>query len=324
MVPLDSPRFLRLLPSARAAHGAAIMGVCNATPDSFSDGGLYLDPRAARDRVDELVAEGADIVDIGGESTRPGAPAVPPGEQLRRILDVVRHAADRGTLVSVDTSHPEVAAACLEAGADVVNDVSCLRDQALARAVASAGGALLLMHARGHQQDMRGFSQYPDAAYGDVVADVLSEWEQAAGRAVAAGLPRSSLAMDPGLGFAKNARQSTVLLARVGELVRALDVPVAVGASRKSFLAVADPDASPADRLEGRECGRAICTPADRLGASIAAALHAARAGAYIVRVHDVRATRQALALDRELARGADARCSRGFRACFTCSRCGR
>jgi dihydropteroate synthase len=135
---------------------------------------------------------------------------------------------------------------------------------------------------------MRGFSQYPDEAYGDVVADVLTEWEQAAGRAVAAGLPRSALAMDPGLGFAKNARQSAALLARLGELVRALDVPVAVGPSRKSFLAIADPDAPPGERI----------------GASIAAALHAAREGAYILRVHDVRATKQALALQRELAAG--------------------
>jgi dihydropteroate synthase len=264
------------------------MGVCNVTPDSFSDGGRYFERTAARARVDELLAEGADIVDIGGESTRPGAPAVPAREQLDRVLDVLRHAVDRGAVVSIDTSHPEVAAACLEAGACAVNDVSCLRDQALAGAVASAGGALVLMHARGHQQDMRGFSQYPDDAYGDVVADVLAEWQHAAGLAVAAGLPRSALAMDPGLGFAKNARQSAALLARLGELVLALDVPVAVGPSRKSFLAIADPDAAPTERL----------------GASIAAALHAARAGAYILRVHDVRATRQALALQRELAAG--------------------
>jgi dihydropteroate synthase len=281
-----------MLEKARTARGAAVMGVCNVTPDSFSDGGRHLEPRAARGRVDELLSEGADLVDIGGESTRPGAPPVSANEQLRRILDVVRHAVDRGALVSVDTSHPEVAGACLEAGAGVVNDVSCLRDQALAGVVASAGGALLLMHARGSQQDMRGFSQYPDDAYGDVVADVLREWERAAGRAAAAGLPRASLAMDPGLGFAKNARHSAGLLARLGEIVRALDVPVAVGASRKSFLAVAEPS-------------EAAASPDQRLGASIAAALHAARAGAYILRVHDVRATRQALALQRELGGGA-------------------
>jgi dihydropteroate synthase len=273
---------------ARAARGAAVMGVCNVTPDSFSDGGRFFDARAARARVDELLAEGADIVDVGGESTRPGAAPVPPDQQLRRILDVVRHAADRGAVVSVDTTHPDVAGACLECGASIVNDVSCLRDPGLAGIVASAGGVLLLMHARGLQEEMGGFSQYPDAAYGDVVADVLREWEAAAARAVAAGLPRSSLAMDPGLGFAKNARHSATLLARVGELVAALDVPVAVGASRKSFLSTVDRDAPPGERL----------------GASIAAALHAVRAGTSIVRVHDVRATRQALALARELAGG--------------------
>jgi dihydropteroate synthase len=133
---------------------------------------------------------------------------------------------------------------------------------------------------------MAGFSQYPDGAYADVVRDVLSEWSEAASRAAAAGLPRSSLLMDPGLGFAKNARQSAALLTRLREIVAALDVPVAVGASRKSFLALVDADASPAQRV----------------GASIAAALHAARAGAQIVRVHDLRATRQAIDLARELA----------------------
>jgi dihydropteroate synthase len=235
--------------------------------------------------VDQLTAEGADILDIGGESTRPGAAPVPPGEQLGRVLDVVRYAVDRGAAVSIDTSHPDVAAACLEAGACVVNDVSCLRDQALARVAASAGAALLVMHARGVQRDMRGFSEYPDDAYGDVVRDVLEEWEGAASRAVAAGVSRSSLAMDPGLGFAKNAAHSATLLGRLGELVRALDVPVVVGASRKSFLNLVDADAAPGERL----------------GASIAAAIHAARSGAHMVRVHDVRATRQAIDLDREL-----------------------
>jgi dihydropteroate synthase len=284
-VPERIGRFQLLLERARARRGVALMGVCNVTPDSFSDGGRFLDGPAARARVDQLLSEGADVLDIGGESTRPGAPPVAPGEQLRRVLDVVRYAAERGAVVSVDTTHPDVAGACLEAGACVVNDVSCLRDQALAGVVASAGAALLLMHARGSQQDMRGFSQYPDEAYGDVVADVLAEWNAAASRAVSAGLGRSSLVMDPGLGFAKNARQSAALLARIGEVVRGVDVPVAVGASRKSFLAVVDADAPPGERT----------------GASIAAALHAARAGAHLLRVHDVRATRQALDLEREL-----------------------
>jgi len=263
------------------------MGICNITPDSFSDGGLYREPAAARARVDELVAQGADIVDIGGESTRPGAVPVPAAEQIGRVLDAVRYAASLGVCVSIDTTNGAVAEACLGEGASAVNDVSCLAEEALARVVAAGGAALLLMHARGTQQKMLGFSQYPDAGYGDVVCDVLDEWGRAAERACGSGVPRDALVMDPGLGFAKNARQSAELLARIGEFVRALDVPVAVGPSRKSFLTVVDD--APA---------------ADRLGASIAAALHAARAGVALVRVHDVRATRQAVDLWRHLQRG--------------------
>jgi dihydropteroate synthase len=282
--------FLRVLDRARTTRGVALMGVCNVTPDSFSDGGRYFEPRAARARVDDLVREGTDIVDIGGESTRPGAAPVPAGDQIARVLDAVRYAASLGACVSVDTTSPEVAEACLEAGACAINDVSCLRDGALARLVAARGAALVLMHARGTQEKMRGFSQYPDEGYGDVLRDVMDEWRAAAALAEGAGVPRRALVMDPGLGFAKNARQSTELLARIGDLVQALDVPVAVGASRKSFLTAVDADAPPGERL----------------GASIAAALHAARAGAAIVRVHDVRATRQAIDLARRLGRGSE------------------
>jgi dihydropteroate synthase len=270
--------FRQVVERGRVLRGIALMGVCNVTPDSFSDGGLYQEPRAARDRVDELVAQGADIVDIGGESTRPGAAPVPADEQIRRVLDTVRYAASLGVCVSIDTSSADVADACLEAGACAVNDVSCLRDDALAKVVSARGAALVLMHARGTQDKMRGFSQYPDSGYGDVVQDVLDEWSAAAERARMKGVPREALVMDPGLGFAKNARQSAKLLACTSEIVRALDVPVAIGASRKSFLTIVG-DASPNDRI----------------GASIAAVLHAARAGASIVRVHDLRTTRQAI-----------------------------
>ena len=269
-------------------RGAALMGVCNVTPDSFSDGGRYLAPEAAQARVDELLAEGADVIDVGGESTRPGAPPVPASEQTARVLDVVKYAASRGACVSVDTTSPSVAAACLDAGAWAVNDVSCLRDEDLARVVAASGGALVLMHARGTQAEMRGFSQYPDEGYGDVVVDVRAEWEAAAARARSLGVTRDALVMDPGLGFAKNARQSLELLRRSGELVRSLDVPVALGASRKSFLTLVDDGARPDERL----------------GASIAAALAAAARGVAILRVHDVRATRQALDLGRRLSGG--------------------
>jgi dihydropteroate synthase len=200
------------------------------------------------------------------------------------MLEVVRYASARGA-VSVDTTSPAVASACLDAGAVAVNDVSCLADPALAGAAATASATLILMHARGSQADMRGFSQYPDDGYGDVLADVVREWNAAAGRAMERGMPRSALVMDPGLGFAKNATHSADLLRRTRELVRAVDAPVLVGASRKSFLTLVDPGAAPALRV----------------GASIAAGMHAADAGASILRVHDVRAARQAIDLARLL-----------------------
>lgn len=277
--------FRAMLDRARATRGVALMGICNVTPDSFSDGGRYLQLGDAKRRLEELVGEGADLVDIGGESTRPGAPPVPDQEQIARVLEPVRFAVSLKACVSVDTASPAVAEACLAAGACAVNDASCLREPALAGVVARQGAALLLMHARGTQEKMRGFSQYPDAGYGDVVADVVAEWKAAAARALRAGVAPEALVMDPGLGFAKNARQSEELLAALGEIVRTVEAPILVGASRKSFLTRVDADAAPAERL----------------GASIAAALHAVRAGASIVRVHDVRATRQAVDLARRL-----------------------
>ncbi len=254
------------------------MGVCNVTPDSFSDGGMYLTLERACARVDQLIAEGADLIDIGAESTRPGAPPVPPDEQLGRMLGVVAYAAGR-VAVSVDTASPPVAAACLDVGAVAVNDVSCLADAALADVAAGSRAALILMHARGSQAAMRGFSDYPADGYGDVVTDVLREWEAAAERAMQRGVPRTSLVMDPGLGFAKNAAQSAELLRQTQRLGTETGVPVLIGASRKSFLKLVDPAADPQHRL----------------GASLAAALHGRRAGASLLRVHDVEATRQAL-----------------------------
>ena len=282
MMALRHARFFEVVKAAALRRGAAIMGVCNVTPDSFSDGGKWLDEGAACARVEELVREGADIVDIGGESTRPGAQPVPAKTQLERVLPVVRFAASR-TCVSIDTTSPEVAAACLDAGAHVVNDVSCLADPELARVAAGSGAAYVLSHARAPQGVMKGFGGWPIADYDDVVADVLVDWERAAARSIEAGMPREALVMDPGLGFSKASRHSFELLRRTAELVARLDVPVLVGASRKSFLTlVVDRDAAPVDRL----------------GASLTAALHVARAGATIVRVHDVRATRQALDMD--------------------------
>lgn len=269
--------FESMLASAVARRGVALMGVCNVTPDSFSDGGEHTDPRRATARVDALIAEGADIVDIGGESTRPGASPVPPAEQLARVLEVVRYASER-TLCSIDTQSPEVAEACLRAGARIVNDVSCLRDPELATVAAHHGATLFLMHSREH---MKGFSDYPENGYADVVGDVLAEWRASAERARARGA--KSLVMDPGLGFSKSARHSLELLRSTVRLVQEAGVPVLIGASRKSFLKLVDEGAAPTERL----------------GASIAAAVVAAQAGAKIVRVHDVRATRQAIDLTR-------------------------
>ena len=271
------------------------MGICNVTPDSFSDGGQFADYAAATARVDALLAEGADIIDLGAESTRPGAKPVPAKEQLARVLEVVRYAASRAC-VSIDTTSPEVAAACLDAGACLVNDVSLLADDDLAKVVAASGAALALMHARGPMEKMRGFSHYPDEGYGDVVKDVVAEWSAAAERARAAGVAPDALLMDPGLGFAKNARQSAELLRRTAELVAAVPVPVLVGASRKSFLTTL-----------GHGGDAAAPAPAARLGASLAAALFAANAGASVLRVHDVLATAQLLDASRALAAKADA-----------------
>jgi len=264
------------------------MGICNVTPDSFSDGGRFFDRDAACARVDELMAAGADIIDIGGESTRPGSKPVPADEQLARVLPVIRHAVERGACVSIDTTSAEVAAASLDAGAHAVNDVSLLRDEGLARVVSGSGASLVLSHARAPQEQMSGYGGWSLGAYDDVVTDVIADWERAAARAMELGVPRSSLVMDPGLGFSKASRHSFELLRRASEIVAAMarsDVPVLVGASRKSFLTLVDPRGAKSE-------------PTDRDGASIAAALHAVRAGVHILRVHDVHATRQAIDME--------------------------
>jgi dihydropteroate synthase len=281
-------RFYEVLEGARAERGAALMGICNVTPDSFSDGGRYFSREDAKARVRTLLEEGADLIDIGGESTRPGAVAVPAKEQLARVLEVVKFAADEGACVSIDTADPVVAAACLDAGACVVNDVSCLRDEGIADVCAANGAVLILMHSREPMSELKRFSAYPDDAYGENIAKrVAEEWLAAASRAMARGLSRDALVMDPGLGFAKNARQSMRVLFDIEQVSSLHEFPRCIGASRKSFLVPASE--------------RAGSTPESRIGASIAAALYASRDGACILRVHDVRATRQALDFDRAL-----------------------
>jgi dihydropteroate synthase len=258
------------------------MGVLNTTPDSFSDGGRYFDRTDARARVDTLIREGADIIDIGGESTRPGSSAIPTDEQLRRTRDAVQYAVERRCVVSIDTTNADVAREATSWGASIINDVSCLRDSdALARVAAERGAALVLMHAREPMSAMRGFSRCAQDAYEDVVSDVAREWSAAATRAQAAGVAREDLVLDPGLGFNKNARHSSDLIARLGELV-ALGWPVLVGPSRKSFLA-----------------SEIKSEPQRRLGGTAAASIACALRGAAILRVHDVLDVKQALAVAR-------------------------
>jgi dihydropteroate synthase len=272
------------------------MGVLNTTPDSFSDGGLYQDPLAAKQRVDELLAEGADIIDIGGESTRPGAPPVPPHEQVARIEHALLYAArERRAVVSVDTTCAEVAAYALDRGAAIINDVSCLGDDELATLAARAGGSLVLMHARGSMSDMRGFSDAPGNAYGDVVVDVRREWQAARDRATKCGLSPSDVVFDPGLGFMKNAAHSLELIARLEEFA-SLGAPILAGPSRKSFIA----------KVAAGTSASGEPAPSDRLGGSIASCLALADRGAAILRVHDVAEVRQALVLHRAI-RGAHA-----------------
>ncbi|HEU5077180.1 MAG TPA: dihydropteroate synthase [Polyangiaceae bacterium] len=255
------------------------MGILNVTPDSFFDGGRYEGASASCARVDALLAEGADLIDIGGESTRPGAPSMAPSVQIERIGPALRYALSQGATVSVDTTSPEVAAHALELGAQIINDVSCLANPALAEVVAAHQATLVLMHARGPMAEMAGFSQYPDGGYQDVVDDVRREWRAGRDRALAAGVANDKLWFDPGLGFNKNAKQSLALLARLDEF-SSEGVPIVIGASRKSFIA--DVDGT---------------SPADRLGGSIAACLLAMKLGANVLRVHDVQTTRQALVL---------------------------
>jgi dihydropteroate synthase len=257
-----------------------LMGIVNVTPNSFYDGGRYEAPEAGRQRVVQLLAEGADILDIGGESSKPGAPRVAAEQQLERIGAALDAALAGGAVVSIDTASPRVADAVLERGAHIINDVTCLGDPELASAVAQHDGYLILSHARAHQSQMAGFSEWPDAAYGDVIADVRRELEAAREQATLRGVAPDRVWFDPGIGFSKNARHSIELIARVRELV-ALGAVVVVGASRKSFIRTLHESAAD-----------------ERLGGSIAAALWAARAGAQVLRVHDVAAHRQALAVE--------------------------
>jgi dihydropteroate synthase len=255
---------------------AAVMGVVNVTPDSFSDGGRYLDPGAAVAHGLALVAAGADVLDVGGESTRPGAEPVDGTEELRRVLPVVeRLAAEAGVPVSIDTSKATVAAAALDAGASIVNDVAAGADPRMFAVVAAAGAGLVVMHMRGEPRTMQ-----VDPHYDDVVVDVGDFLVDRLARARDAGIDTASLCADPGLGFGKTGAHNLELLARLRELVARVDVPVLVGPSRKAFIARVL-----GDDLLARDDG------------TLATVVWAVDHGARVVRVHDAGAAADALRL---------------------------
>lgn len=310
------------------ANRAAIMGILNVTPDSFSDGGLYFDSNAAIEHGRRLWEEGADIIDVGGESTRPGASEIDAGEERRRVIPVVEELAREGIPVSVDTRKSVVAKEALEAGAVVVNDVSALRDPAMAGVCAEARRTVCLMHMRGDPATMQ-----HDVRYDDVVAEVRDFLMQAAERAMAAGIARDRIWLDPGFGFGKLVEHNVALLDRLDEFVR-LGFPLLVGLSRKSFLGrlVAMARLATDERSEDWPCPSSDMDEAtkesvgsgagttrlaqsvrfayagtrsvdavepvpvsERLAATLAAELWAAAAGAKVIRTHEPRATREAL-----------------------------
>jgi dihydropteroate synthase len=262
-IPLPSGRLLEL------GSRCLVMGIVNVTPDSFAEGVRRTHPAAFAELALRMEADGADIVDIGGESTRPGAEVVPAGEELSRVLPVLDALRGRLTIpISIDTYKADVARAASAAGAAIVNDVSGLRhDPALARAVAETGTALVLMHTRGRSSTM-----YAEAVYQDVVTEVIAELRDSVGQAVAAGVPLERLIADPGIGFAKRPVHSYGVLARLPELATALDRPLLVGPSRKSFMR----DATGGRPAVERDWGTAAAVTAAVLG------------GAHIVRVHAV------------------------------------
>jgi dihydropteroate synthase len=252
------------------------MGVLNVTPDSFSDGGDHADPAVAIEAGRAMLAAGAAIVDVGGESTRPGSPPTPPDIEQARILPVIRALAEAGACVSVDTRNAATMQAALAAGARIVNDISGLAfDPDSPAVLARAGCAVVLMHMRGTPATMNGL-----AAYDDVAADVALELAGRMRAAIAAGIRPERIALDPGIGFAKTGQQNLALLRGLPALLR-LGRPLLVGVSRKRFV--------------GTVTG--VVAPRDRLAGSLAAGLFAIGQGAAILRVHDVAETVQAMAM---------------------------
>jgi len=254
--------------------GTPVMGILNVTPDSFSDGGHYLDPRSAIDRGRRLVADGAAIVDVGGESTRPGADPVDEDEERRRVLPVVEVLAAEGVVVSIDTMKPGVAAAAIDAGAEIVNDVGGLSDPDMVALCAERGAGVVIMHMQGEPRTMQ---DHP--VYDDVVREVADHLARQAAVAEAAGIASSRIVVDPGIGFGKTLDHNLALLANAGAVGRGR--PVLVGHSRKRFL--------------GTITG--VDEAADRDEATAVVSVLAVEAGAGLLRVHDVARTKLALRL---------------------------
>jgi dihydropteroate synthase len=251
-----------------------VMGILNVTPDSFSDGGRYREPERALRRAEEMVAQGAAVLDVGGESTRPGAEPVAPEEELARVLPVIRRLRSRLDVpLSIDTRRAAVARAALAEGADIVNDVSALGDPEMAAVVADAGAGLVLMHMRGTPRTMQA-----GPAYADVAEEVRAELEQALRRARAAGIAEERIVVDPGIGFGKTGRHNLELIARLDVLAR-LGRPILLGVSRKAFLG---------DLLGG-------APPEARVMGTAAACVAGLLRGARIFRVHDVGPVAEAL-----------------------------
>ncbi|MFO1154580.1 MAG: dihydropteroate synthase [Rhodospirillales bacterium] len=252
------------------------MGIVNVTPDSFSDGGEALSPDAAIARGFTLCAEGADIIDVGGESTRPGSEAVPVEEELARVIPVVKALAAAGLLVSIDTRHARVMAAAIDAGVRIVNDVTALTGDAAALSlVVRSGVSVVLMHMQGQPRTMQ-----RNPTYGDPVTEVQAWLAARVSACEAAGIALDRIAVDPGIGFGKNLDHNLAILANL-QVYRALGCALLIGVSRKSFIM----------RLGGGT------VPRDRMPGSLAAGLAAVAGGAHILRVHDVAATGQALAV---------------------------
>lgn len=270
--PVPPGQFAWRMPRGRRLEigvAPAVMGIVNVTPDSFSDGGVHVDTAVAIDAALRMIDEGAALIDVGGESTRPGAEPVSAQVELERVLPVIEGLRRRSDVaISIDTMKPDVAAAALEAGADLVNDVRGLRDDAMVRVVAESGAPAVIMHMRGEPRTMQS-----EVEYDDVVQDVAAWLSAAVRRAVAGGASRDQLLIDPGIGFGKTCDHNLALLAACGTFAQI--APMVIGASRKGFIG----------NLTGQPGGTA------RAAGSLAAVAAAHRGGAAIVRVHDVRET---------------------------------